>query len=79
MNRLPRSSSRVRTVVLGGVAALALGLAVAGCGPKQKFCVDASDYVCEPAFDAPVRSDVSDTAPQDKGSIYVGNDAGTNG
>ena len=74
MNRIARSPSRVRVSVAS--MALTLGLAAAGCGPKQKFCADAADYVCTAPVDAPVQSDAMDTAPQDKGSIYVGNDAG---
>jgi hypothetical protein len=34
--------------------AVALGAAAAGCGPKEKFCPDASDGVCVPPMDAPV-------------------------
>ena len=77
MNRTAVSPSRLRITLVAGLG-LALGLAVAGCGPQQKFCVDASDYVCRrPIPDASPKSDVMDTAPQDKGSVYIGADSGT--
>jgi len=76
MNRIAVSPSRLRVTLVAGLG-LALGLAAAGCGPQQKFCVDASDYVCRPIPDASPKSDVMDTAPQDMGSIYIGNDSGT--
>jgi hypothetical protein len=72
MNRTPRA----RLVVVKGLAvlALALGLAASACGPQQRFCPDSGDGVCPVPVDATVKSDVMDAPPQDKGSIFVGND-----
>ena len=58
--------------------AVALGLAVSSCGPKQKFCPDAGDGVCTPPVDAPV-VDMGPDVPVDMGSIYVGFDSGADG
>jgi hypothetical protein len=72
MNRI-----RSARVVVKGLAALALalGLAATACGPQQKFCPDSGDNgVCPTPVDAPVQSDVMDTAPQDKHSIFIGQD-----
>ena len=63
-----------RVVVVKGLAALALalGLAASACGPQQRFCPDSGNGVCPTPYDAPVQSDVMDTAPQEKGSIFIG-------
>jgi hypothetical protein len=67
-----------RVVVVKGLAALALalGLAASACGPQQRFCPDSGNGVCPMPYDAPVQSDVMDTPPQEKGSIFIGMDAG---
>ncbi|HTA20463.1 MAG TPA: hypothetical protein VK989_14325 [Polyangia bacterium] len=63
-----------RVVVVKGLAALALalGLAASACGPQQRFCPDSGNGVCPTPYDAPVQSDVMDTAPQEKSSTYIG-------
>jgi hypothetical protein len=53
-----------------------LGAVAGGCGPKQKFCPDAGDGVCPTPMDAKPPVDLYE-APSDKGSIFVGADAGT--
>ena len=56
------------------VLTLAFGLLAVGCGPQQKFCVDASDYVCVPPMEAAAPSDVSDADDSglDGSTIYIG-------
>jgi hypothetical protein len=70
--------TRSARVVVKGLAALALalGLAASACGPQQRFCPDSGDDngVCPTPIDAPVKSDVMDTAPQEKTSTYIGED-----
>jgi hypothetical protein len=58
-------------------AVLALGVAAAGCGPKQKFCADAGDGICREPIDAGPK-DTYEAPPVDMGPIYVGADAGGN-
>jgi hypothetical protein len=72
MNR----TRRVRLTVVKGLAALALalGLAAPACGPQQRFCPDSGNGVCPAPYDAPVQSDVMDTAPQEQHSVYIGAD-----
>jgi hypothetical protein len=61
------------------VLTFALGCLAAGCGPKQKFCADAGNFVCEAPYDAgPVDSaDAPEDTGLDGGTIYIGGDAST--
>jgi hypothetical protein len=72
----PRFLARSFVAVALGLA-LALGLAVSSCGPKEKFCPDAGDGVCPIPIDAPVVDMGMEAPPMEMGSIFVGADAGT--
>ena len=65
---------RSLAVALG--LALAFGLAISSCGPKQKFCVDAGDGVCPTPIDAPV-VDTYEAPAVEMGSTYIGADGGS--
>ena len=67
----------LRASVVAPVLTLALGLLAVGCGPQQKFCVDASDYVCVPPVEAaaPVDAIDAEDSSLDGGQIYIGPDA----
>jgi hypothetical protein len=69
MNPRFRAPSLV-AVVLG--LAVAVGLAAASCGPKEKFCPNTSDGVCVPPMDASVVDMGVEPMPQD--SLYIGAD-----
>jgi len=61
--------------------AFALGLAAAGCGPQKKFCPETKNGVCpEPMGDASGESIYvnNDGPAEERGSIYVPSDAGSN-
>jgi hypothetical protein len=58
-------------------SALALGVTASSCGPKQKFCKDTEDGVCPtPVVDSGPK-DTYEAPPMEMGSIYIGNDSGT--
>jgi hypothetical protein len=60
------------------VVMLSLGAMAVGCGPQEKFCVDASDYVCVPLVEAsaPVdAADAGDDSGLDGAPIYIGGDS----
>jgi hypothetical protein len=81
MNSASRSRAPFSLAALGlGFAlALALGAAAVGCGPKEKFCTDTDDGVCTKPVDAGPQSDAVDAPEMGMGSVYIGNDAGSDG
>jgi hypothetical protein len=69
MNPRFRAPSIV-AVVLG--LAVAVGLAAASCGPKEKFCPNTSDGVCIPPMDASVVDLGVEQPSQD--ALFIGAD-----
>ena len=58
------------TVVLG--LAVTVGLAVSSCGPKEKFCPNTPDGVCQPPMDASVVDMGVEAGPKD--ALFIGAD-----
>jgi hypothetical protein len=50
----------LRGLAVALVVTFALGAMAVGCGPQEKFCVDASDYVCVPLVEASAPVDAAD-------------------
>ena len=86
MTSYPRRRPRAAFISPGLSLSLSLGLALvlgalaAGCGPQKKFCPQTSNGVCPEPMDASGESIyVNNDGPvEERGSIYIPSDAGTN-